>query len=93
MAKRKIVIEIESEKYEAFMNDWTFSMDILHAVRNGTPLPKNHGRLIDADYVINHICESKECYKEKCKGKLYMRCMDIKWVDDAPTIIEGGDSE
>ena len=61
---------------------------LLKSIKNGTPLPKNHGRLIDADYVINHICESKECYKENCKGKLYMRCMDIMWVDDAPTIIE-----
>ena len=61
---------------------------LAECVRRGTPLPEHHGRLIDADYVINHICESKECYKENCKGKLYMRCMDIMWVDNAPTIIE-----
>ena len=32
--------------------------------------------------VIQHICESKECYKENCKGVLFNRCMDISWVND-----------
>ena len=28
---------------------------LLRSVRNGTPLPKGHGKLIDADDIDNHI--------------------------------------
>lgn len=34
--------------------------------------------------VIQHICESKSCYKENCKGVLFNRCMDITWVNELP---------
>ena len=29
--------------------------DVINAIVNGTPLPKGHGRLIDADDIDNHI--------------------------------------
>ena len=84
----QIVIDMPDKMYQKILKNG-YDYGIMNVIiQNGIPLPKNHGRLIDADYVINHICESKECYKENCKGKLYMRCMDIMWVDDAPTIIE-----
>ena len=90
----KIVIDIPKEYYDCLknMNDKTMSLDAL-AIKYGTPLPEGHGRLIDTDYVINHICESKECYKENCKGKQFMRCPDIMWIDDAPTVLEADGSE
>ena len=87
----KLVIEIDEKYYESTKSDDLVEgtiMASLHAIRNGTPLPKGHGDLKDADYIINHICESKDCYKENCKGKQFMRCPDIMWVADAPTIIE-----
>lgn len=31
------------------------SQILIDAVKNGTPLPKGHGRLIDADDIDNHI--------------------------------------
>ena len=89
----KVVIDISEKDYQTVVLRGQVPFAVLDVLRNGTPLPKGHGRLIDADYVINHICESKECYEENCKGKLYMRCMDILWVDDAPTIIERSVSE
>jgi len=56
----KIVIDIDEnifvrlfdngvEDY-AIVNDDLFA--IAKAIRNGTPLPKNHGRLIDADELM-----------------------------------------
>lgn len=32
-----------------------FLFDILDAIKDGTPLPKQHGRLIDADYMIKQL--------------------------------------
>lgn len=51
------------------------------AIASGTPLPKNHGRLIDADalYENTEICHSDE------DG---YACVRWKEINDAPTIIE-----
>ena len=42
----QIVIDIDEKTYDDFMYYWVKDSDILRAVRNGTPLPKGHGRLI-----------------------------------------------
>ena len=42
--------------------------------------------VISREAVLNHICESKECYKEDCKGKTYQRCVDLQWVYDLPSV-------
>lgn len=60
--------------------------DIIDAIRNGTPLPKGHGRLIDADalYKSSRLCHTEE------DGTA---CVEWREINDAPTIIEGSDSE
>lgn len=48
----QIVIEIDEELYEAIKSDrinYYDALDGFEAIANGTPLPKGHGRLIDAD--------------------------------------------
>ena len=53
----EIVIKISEEDYnniEPFLNGQTIKggfnlFKVLEMVKNGTPLPKGHGRLIDAD--------------------------------------------
>lgn len=51
----QIVIDIPEEKYDVIQSDLynTFPAEMkewgLEAIRNGTPLPKGHGRLIDGD--------------------------------------------
>ena len=39
----------------AIVNDDLFA--IAKSIRKGTPLPKGHGRLIDADALFNEFCE------------------------------------
>lgn len=41
---------------------------------------------ISREAVIKHICESKECYKDECKGRLYKRCFDLQWIYDLPSV-------
>lgn len=41
---------------------------------------------ISRQAVIEHICESKECYKEECKGRTLRRCPDLQWVFDLPSV-------
>lgn len=74
----QIVIDIPEELYEAYkgrppmLGDAEMDM-IAQSIANGTPLPKGHGRLIDADALIHwHRFESKSDYD----------------IANAPTIIE-----
>lgn len=59
----KIVIDIPEDDYD-FIKDLnavmggrvsckTIQYNVINAIKNGTPLPKGHGRLIDADYKVS----------------------------------------
>ena len=53
----KLVIEISEDDYRK-VKDGRASVSMMQkAIRNGTPLPKGHGRLIDADRLmrVDHI--------------------------------------
>ena len=65
----QIVINIDDEDYDdiTLTGENTINLGVLldlrEAVRKGKPLPKNHGRLIDADYkvssdgrTVNSVC-------------------------------------
>lgn len=56
----KILIDIPKEMHKA-LEQGSFGAkynmyDLVGVVMNGTPLPKGHGRLIDADKIIYHRC-------------------------------------
>lgn len=87
----KIVIDIPKETYETILmvgSGAPFVID--NAIRNGTPLPEGHGRLIDAHALTERM---KQRHYEKADEESY-------WVADivatalnpnngyAPTIIE-----
>ena len=77
----QIVIELTDEQWKSVQDGtWCGTKEIA----NGTPLPKGHGRLIDADALIDSLDVSdRDIY---CKAVI---------EEDAPTIIEadGGDAE
>lgn len=86
MADIELVIKIPKELYEVYkgrppmLGDAGMDM-IAQAIANGTPLPKGHGRLIDADYLREDFKASKRIS--------FAERMDISCiVDHAPTIIE-----
>lgn len=57
------------------------------AIQSGTPLPKGHGRLIDADKTITKICgNSCGCHLEECGHD--NPCFSVTRIKSAPTIIE-----
>lgn len=60
---------------------------LLRSVRNGTPLPKGHGRLIDADELKNDAQTMTEW-----SGDVF-RCVTERTIDYAPTIIEADKEE
>ena len=82
----QIVIDIPENDYElALRNDYSTiykGVHIAEAIKNGTPLPKEHGRLID----INDI----EWAKHTINKYWYNEDTVVSWdvITDAPTIVE-----
>ena len=86
----KIVIDIPEQVYNTLIetgNYGYYSFDAKKAIKNGTPLPKGHGRLIDADALnISH-----GVFLPKVGENKYGCPMDAVFADEieeAPTIIE-----
>ena len=85
----QIVIDIPDRIYKINQNrrlNITDAEILEKAVRNGTPLPKGHGRLIDADVLL----DKKEDYGE---GQQKLILIDPYFVRNAPTIIETDKTE
>lgn len=92
----KIVIAIPETAYNYFAQGLRFTDDVemaILAIVDGTPLPKGHGRLIDADEfeeTFGKMCPS-DCgacdpkRKTDGRGRWYDTCL---LIDEAPTIIE-----
>lgn len=82
MADIELVIKIPENTYrriQALVRDDYFEHDIcgnsMRRIANGTPLPKGHGRLIDAERYRNEMLDSREF-------------AFFKTLDMQPTIIE-----
>ena len=84
MSDIELVIKIPEEIYEiAKQCKWKWPADdVYSAIKNGTLLPKGHGRLIDADE-LDECKEIMETIMGECKYAVRMG--DIR---NAPTIIE-----
>lgn len=92
----KIVIDVPEEQYENIMSyaQYLTPMELTHfeeVIKNGTPLPKRHGRLRDLDFVAKRIKAKppigeigkvtlEECYQEILQADTIIE----KKVDNKP---------
>lgn len=94
----KVVINLSEDEYN-FIKQKEFPSISDMLIRTGTPLPKNHGRLIDADYLRDVILlhnfhgNNKNIvpYADRRGYRLRQREVD-EAIINAPTII-GADKE
>jgi hypothetical protein len=88
----KIIIDIPEHEYKN-IKEYYEKNDIVEStysyIYHGTPLPKGHGRLIDADELYDDFIDGTEGYD--CQTWNRIEIGDI--IEDAPTIIEGSESE
>lgn len=91
----ELVIKIPEEVYKNIQShDWKngerwFSEE-WKAIHNGTPLPKGHGKIIDADKIEWYGCTTAfDClYQDReCKDCSTAECSKTQ-VDNIPAIIE-----
>lgn len=94
MADTELVIKIDEEQYEFIKQSMTMDKvkdyhallyNICERIKNGTPLPKGHGRLIDADRLKTHFVGTEQ----GTDLEVYLETTII----DAPTIIEADKEE
>lgn len=92
----QIVIDIDKDYYEILKHEVEHGHDFkpYNLIANGTPLPKGHGRLIDADKLkewvqdvikVNYTIEDRTDAVEQ--ELLVLDWFDER-IDSAPTIIE-----
>lgn len=84
----QIVIDIPNRIYKIVQNRTLNITDdeiLENALKNGTPLPKGHGRLIDAD--------SMKTMKNIQSANFNAVELIRLWIDNQPTIIETDKAE
>ncbi len=96
----QIVIDIPEEVYERFGYEYSEENSInkctndiiLDAFCTGIPLPKGHGRLIDADATIKAVCgHNCSCNLEECGQDV--PCYSVTRINSALIIIEADKAE
>jgi hypothetical protein len=82
MADIELVIKIPEEEYKIIKNHTGPMVWVEHLIKKGTPLPKGHGRLIDADDIrVIELEDSVHIIRHE-KGD------EVDVYISAPTIIE-----
>ena len=82
----KIIIDIPKDFYNQTIEHdrlcWEYMgmNEMVKAIKNGTPLPEKHGRLIDADETLKSL--TYYLFGDKTIGQC---------IDDAPTILEASE--
>jgi len=118
MSDVELIVKIDEKLYKDIYSDAEIMIyggmrsgksllaTLLRAIRNSTPLPKGHGRLIDADAFIAMMEDASK--RQKYKELLIGDCLTVDDVfkaviesllnkgfaeGDAPTIIEADEVE
>lgn len=60
----QIVIDIPEEAYDFIKRTGYHTQSLYEAIKNGTPLPKGHGRLVDADAVYDDFEKGEYDFEE-----------------------------
>ena len=91
----KIVIDINDNLYTRLfdngVDNYDDAVDMAKAIRKGTPLPKGHSKLIDADKLIKSI--EKKSKRLKNLDTINGLCGAVALIYDAEVIIEADKAE
>ena len=90
----KIVIDIEDYDREWIANGYhipdEINRKIAEAIIDGTPLPKHHGRLIDADELLENAYQVYDKVRHMWSPDFVV---NTEYIYSAPTILEAEGSE
>lgn len=99
MADVELVIRIPEEEYRWIMkSDKTVFANVsskecmLHAIKNGTPLPKGHGKIMDVDKIVKKMEEREEQLKDN-RSMYETACVETAIDMFGETIVEADTEE
>jgi hypothetical protein len=82
----KVIIDIPEDDYKLACNHPDALITCYaHYIKAGVPLPKKHGRLIDADALLEDVRKNSVSYSADDFAH--------EWVDVQPTVIEAEDGD
>lgn len=81
----QIVIDISKEAYDFIKRTGYHTQSLYEAIKNGTPLPKGHGDLIDVNRKIT-VSTYDEQYEEWGEETLTVLEALNKWSDEGVTV-------
>jgi len=91
----KIVIDYSEKHYESLKNLLIPTLEE-RAILNGTVLPKGHGKLVDADILLETLKEHRHsdefCIEHNIDYAINLGMVGIL-IGDAPTVIEADKTE
>lgn len=97
---KEIVIKVPDDYKSRMASSWNRDFDVRSSIENGIPLPKGHGRLIDADEVLSEIAKLKQSpwLNDNTSSSYLVRKDAVEMVEDlcikiAPTIIEAEEKD
>ena len=93
MADIELVIKIPEDEYKNILLTGKASFCVVNAIEAGTPLPKEHGRLIDADKTIANSYEVYSAFGTPCIITADQMYAIRKALTAAQTIIEADKAE
>ena len=84
-----VVIDVPNWLYNAMLEhkEPIYSQSLAEAVRDGTPLPKGHGRIMDVDKIIKKMEEREECLKDN-RSMYETACVETALDMFGDTIVE-----
>ena len=88
----QIVIDISEEMYRT-VRDGTYCGSLYEELKTGTPLPKGHGRLIDADEAVKTLKSLGSRDYRRAKGTIQEAEKMLSFDEYTPTIVEADKEE
>lgn len=96
---KEVVIKIPDDEYKKicagdFDTSGYFKRNLRDAFRNGTPLPKGHGRIVDIGQISKDMIEKDNpiiCLTDE--DGVYLEVVSLDYLDKLTTIIEADTEE
>ena len=92
----QIVIDIPKGRYEDILSGKEFTIyqcDIREVLKNGTPLPEGHGRIVDIGKIDDDKIESDNPVISLTINGEYIEAVSLDYLYDLPVIIEADNED